>query len=361
MRSKVMVWTLAATLTLGSAGRLLAAGDDVFIDYSALDELDGVEASAPSLQPLFPVVSKASSSKASKTKRKTPKKQPVRAKKAPKSESKVSIPAKVKVEIRQPKIEAPKSSEDLFETAPAEVKDETAAAPVVPVKTQIEVLPQPEVVSDNVETSAPIPPNAQPIPYVESDAPVEVVEVEPAPETQQEAIQANPKVVEQPIVETALETTETSVSSKIDDSEAASTAPEQEETPVVTDSGANQISASDAADNKTTAVPLVPAAAYGEDYIVFPDDESDLTPEQQSHIDAIIGRFDNAGGNKIAIYAYNLDDGVDAFRKKRVSLNRAVEVRSYLLKQGFKNFSIKVINVESGAPEVNRVQIGELK
>ena len=51
---------------------------------------------------------------------------------------------------------------------------------------------------------------------------------------------------------------------------------------------------------------------------------------------------------------------VSVFRKKRMSLNRAVEIRSYLLGKGYKNFSIKVINVNE-ADKNNLVTVVELK
>ena len=94
--------------------------------------------------------------------------------------------------------------------------------------------------------------------------------------------------------------------------------------------------------------------------IVFADGEDELTPEQMSKIDDIIGRFKDINTNKIAIYSYNLDDGVDSFRKKRVSLNRAVGIRGYLIKQGYKNFSIKVININSGSDKINTVELEEI-
>ena len=68
----------------------------------------------------------------------------------------------------------------------------------------------------------------------------------------------------------------------------------------------------------------------------------------------------NTDKNKIAIYAYNLDNGVDTFEKKRISLNRAVNVRGYLIKQGYKNFSIKVVNVEADSDKINTVELEEI-
>ena len=95
--------------------------------------------------------------------------------------------------------------------------------------------------------------------------------------------------------------------------------------------------------------------------LVFAEGESDLTPSQEKQLDSILLNFKDAQNNKIAIVAYNLNNGKDAFLRKRNSLNRAVNIRSYLLGKGYKNYSIKVINVEEGDPRINTVNVSERK
>ncbi len=95
--------------------------------------------------------------------------------------------------------------------------------------------------------------------------------------------------------------------------------------------------------------------------IKFASEADTLSPEQKVQIDAIIARFENAKENKIAIYSYNQDDGTDSFKKKRISLNRAIEIRSYLIKQGYKNFSIKVVNINAGSDKTDIVELEEIK
>lgn len=97
-----------------------------------------------------------------------------------------------------------------------------------------------------------------------------------------------------------------------------------------------------------------------DNYIKFDDDVDDLNDEQISKIDSIVSKYKNEPTNKIAIYSYNFDSGVDSFKKKRISLNRAVEVRSYLLKKGYKNFSIKVININNLSDKLNTVELQEI-
>lgn len=95
-------------------------------------------------------------------------------------------------------------------------------------------------------------------------------------------------------------------------------------------------------------------------YIVFANDVYELNDEQKAKIDSIVAKYKNTPQNKIAIYSYNFDNGVDSFKKKRTSLNRAVEIRSYLLKKGYKNFSIKVINISNESDKNNMVKLQEI-
>ncbi len=94
--------------------------------------------------------------------------------------------------------------------------------------------------------------------------------------------------------------------------------------------------------------------------LTFAPDADELTPDQMSAIDSIVSSFKNEKTNKIAIYSYNLDDGIDSFRKKRISLNRALAVRTYLIRKEYKNFSIKVINISGNSPKLNMVELEEI-
>ena len=113
-------------------------------------------------------------------------------------------------------------------------------------------------------------------------------------------------------------------------------------------------------DNKQGGEEAKPAAVQKSE-ISFSPEGGELTSAMQTEIDNIIGAFENAKENKIAIYSFNLDDGEDSFRKKRIALNRAIAVRSYLLAKGYKNFSIKVVNLTEANGMENAVRIEELK
>lgn len=95
--------------------------------------------------------------------------------------------------------------------------------------------------------------------------------------------------------------------------------------------------------------------------IYFEAEAEELTDEQKAQLDKLVASFENPKENKIAIYAYNYVNGEDAFRRKRMALNRAVNIRSYLLLKGYKNYSMKVINIEEADGKENCVHVEELK
>ena len=94
--------------------------------------------------------------------------------------------------------------------------------------------------------------------------------------------------------------------------------------------------------------------------VAFSADSSELSAESLQKLEEAAQNFDKEHRKKIAIKAYNFDNGEDSFRKKRVSLTRATEVRSYFLSRGFKNFSIKVVNSSADDEYKDTVEVEEL-
>ena len=185
----------------------------------------------------------------------------------------------------------------------------------------------------------------QPIPYVESTDGIVVVNVEPKSDAEPQPAETAPVVSEQ----------------------GADKAPVQPE-PVV-EQPVEQAAPSEPVEAAHEQVKTQPKLLVEEEpvevqimggKISFAAEDDEISPEQMAQIDEIVGRFKNTDKNKIAIYAYNLDNGVDTFKKKRISLNRAVNVRGYLIKQGYKNFSIKVVNVEADSDKINTVELEEI-
>lgn len=95
--------------------------------------------------------------------------------------------------------------------------------------------------------------------------------------------------------------------------------------------------------------------------ILFAADSYELQDADKEQLDNLITTFENPHENKIAIFAFNIDDGKDVFRKKRLALNRAIEIRSYLLSKGYKNYSIKVVNINEPEDKENKVIVEEAK
>ena len=94
--------------------------------------------------------------------------------------------------------------------------------------------------------------------------------------------------------------------------------------------------------------------------IIFDDDSYQLSDEYRDLLTDLVNGFENAIRNKILIVAYNYDNGEGSFKKKRLALNRSTEIRSHLIAQGYKNFSIKIINTDDISMQ-NIAEVSELK
>lgn len=280
------------------------AEDDVYVDLSVLNNL---QAAAPAavVQPLFPDVKNAPAPK---------KPRAVKRKKAEKRQ-----------EVKLPEVKA--------EAKKAEDKVEMKA----------EAAPQP----DKTETSA-----AETVPAVDS-AKNNLNTLRQA--IVENSIRKEPVAAETPAAETAV-----SAEMPADASLPVETAVVPvENTAVVVDDKSGE-SLSEALNNN------VPAETQSEpekvsNAIKFGAESSELTEADKQQIDAIMAGFEDAVNHKVAITAYNLDDGKEVFYRKKQSLDRAIAIRSYLLNKGYKNYSIKVINIPAGDERVNTVDVVELR
>ena len=271
--------------------------ENIMLDLSVLDNLGG-EYSVTN-EPLFPVLPKETKKPSIKKIRKKAKKA-VAQQKAYKSEAAPIAPQEKNVEIKREEVKEMQVTSEPKEEIVVVDKEPIAddSATIVPV---------------DVEPAPIATPQAEETP-VADEAPVQITATEPT-------------------VETPSETT----------AEAPLTPPSE---------------------NSKTELLVEEKQPLNEEKaplsITFAPDSDELTVEQMTAIDNAVGKFKNEKNNKIAIYSYNLDDGVDSFRKKRISLNRALAVRTYLIKQEYKNFSIKVININGGSDKVNTVELEEI-
>lgn len=349
MRAKFLLISTVSVLGLSLMLRTApAAADDVFVDLSVLDSLGNNNSPVINNGPLFPIVKKAEVRKTPvkvKTKAKPARKAAVNKIAPQKAPAKVTIPPKadVKVEVRTPEVENRRFVDEIvnepvaapavkpadlkdspFAVAPAETaKEVTAAAPVAPVEIKTEPLEDDNkkpVIMEPLNGATPLPSEAE--------------EPAPQPGAAESMFGASepaaPAAVDQPVILQRVPEIE----------------PATQVVPLVETIPAQEVQK-----------PVQPVS----NEIVFAVDSYELSDDDKANLDKLVASFENPHVNKIAIFAFNVDDGKDVFRKKRLSLNRAIEVRSYLLGKGYKNYSIKVVNLEEANGKENKVMVEELK
>lgn len=354
MRAKYLLTTISV-LSLGIAGNVLA--DDVYVNLSVLDNLQDTSAPVVRPKPLFPVISKSDSQKPAPVKKARKVK---KASKKPEKE-KLVIPAKqsVKVEVKETETKPEDQLKQLkevklpevkpvadtgpFKVAPAEPKtDSVQAAPSVPVKSETLPVEEKKVAPEvKAEGTAPI--------VSQNIAKVPAGNAVPSTDVKEQSMTKLPTAS----AETLNKNTETSsaLQKELDEMEQKQTSQSVQKT---------EEKPSLLIDNNQSTVSKEQMQQHMSEIFFMPDND-ELNEENKQKVDNIISSFENAKENKIAIYSFNLDDGEDSFRKKRISLNRAIAVRSYLLGKGYKNFSIKVVNLDEANGKENSVRIEELK
>lgn len=327
MRIKLVTLSAVCALALGINN--LQAADDVYVDLSVLGNLEPGATMFVPTQPLFPTVKKSAP-------------QPAKAKKAAKKK-----PAPVKK----------------AEPKPVDVKED--AAPAVPENINI-AKKVPEVSFDNNKPVAPAEKPAVAEPQTEPAANIFAAPVSPVKEEAVVPVKAVAVEMSETVDEAAKAATAVPEAVKdvvsAPEEKAPLAAPETEKTVAEPVAAAPVIPAEAAT---APVQPLIPvnaeAPAAVSNQVFFVDNSYEISPENQQKISAIIAGFENPQKNKIAIYAYNFDNGENSFKKKKLSLDRATEIRSYLLNNGYKNFSIKVINVTDDQEKRNLVEIEEIK
>lgn len=336
MRKNIKVWTISALVSLSVCAYANAQTEpDVYVDLSALDELSGTGSPVIHTEPLFPVVTARQAAEE-------------KAKPAKKAVRKKAKPAAAKPVVKKEKAK-PEVKVEVVEKAPAEQPKSEPAASVVQPAAPAPVT-EPEVKAQPVAEVEPV------VPAAKTEPAVVLTEAEPAKPSAEPQSENKAKPVDDEVVVVDVEPLANPV--KVVDVEPVSPAKAQLFAEEKTTEPAAKTEAP-SADNQPQAAAEVKKPAPGR--FAFDAEVSDLNDAQKAQLDNLVNGFENPAVNKIAILAFNLDDGVDTFKKKRLSLNRAIEIRSYLLQKGYKNFSIKVINVDAASDKVNTVEVEELK
>lgn len=351
MRIKQMLGVSVCALILAGAFDVKAA-DDSYVDLSVLNNLQPGDSLFVETQPLFPIVKKdtVSTPKFKKAKKKRIKKS---AKKAQEVKQKIKTEENVKAEEKIEKIDilpqAPIVPQPLAEKQEVEVKPEpqvSTTAPQITAPAQQEVKKEDEVSSKanstELEVSEQPTEAVQPLTQSSLSEPKEKALPETIP------VENSPKEVKEETIKGQEILTEDENGIRSATAETTATVPTEAEEP-----------------NKVIQ-PLIPQATtpaegIDKDEIRFAEGSYEISEENAQKILALISAFENPQQNKIAIYAYNYDNGENSFKKKKLSLDRATEIRSLLLNKGYKNFSIKVINVTDSPDKSNLVEIEEIK
>ena len=281
MQFKRLVMASVCALALQGAAFAQAA-DDVYVDLSVLNNLQPGDSLFVETQPLFPVVKKA------------PVKKTVRKKKTPK---KTVAPAKPVAE----KTPAPKKEEKAIAILPQapEIPQPLAEAKPEPVKPA-----NPITVADDRE------------PVRETVADVDVVR--PA-ETDNGKALSEPKSEETSKPAAAL----IEPAAKVEPAKTEVSVPAAEETAKAPEKAAAVQEAENVpaaeTEEKKEIKPLLPvgdktpAAAEVGRQIFFADDSFEISPENADKIISLIETFEDPRKHKIAIYAYNYDNGENTF------------------------------------------------
>lgn len=329
MQFKRLVMASVCALALQGAAFAQAA-DDVYVDLSVLNNLQPGDSLFVETQPLFPVVKKA------------PVKKTVRKKKTPK---KTVAPAKPVAE----KTPAPKKEEKAIAILPQapEIPQPLAEAKPEPVKPA-----NPITVADDRE------PVRETVADVDVVRPAETDNGKALSEPKSEEVSKPAAALIEPAAKVEPAKTEVSVPAAEETAKApekAAAVQEAENVPAAEPEEKKEIKPLLPVGDKT------PAAAEVGRQIFFADDSFEISPENADKIISLIETFEDPRKHKIAIYAYNYDNGENTFKKKKLSLDRATEIRSLLLNKGYKNFSIKVINITDNPEKRNLVEIEEIK
>ena len=329
MKKNILAISLVCSLV---AAEQVCAADDVYVDLSVLDTIPQDSIGFVSSEPLFPEIKKTRPIIKHKVK-KTAKKIVV---KKPAVKKTVIEKAVKKAETVKP-VESEKIENKEQQAVPqTEINRE-------PLKTEVTQNILSQDVAESVENKPSLLISQE---NTEETSPVE----DKSAQTEEKTVSAETsseqdiKPVESSIVEE-------------DKSVNIENTPNEAEETLNKDNESLSASLSD----KEQAVDSEPMLQPKEIYAVsFEPDSYELTAEATQKLDKMAQIFDTYRKKKISIKAYNYDDGVESFRKKRISLNRATEIRSYFLNHGFKNFSIKIINTTADNEYKDTVEIEEI-
>lgn len=367
-----MLGVSLCTLMLVGAFDVKAA-DDSYVDLSVLNSLQPGDSLFVETQPLFPIVKKDASSapKVKKAKKKKAKKQSSKAQKQELKEKSKSSETKVEVKAQEPKKseeklkilpQAPIVPQPLAEKKAVEEKSETQVLKATPKTTDSSKQPsktEEKTLEASGVSSAPKQAELQ-----SSGQQSEQVKPITKPSSDSSEVKATPEMI--PVETSKQEVKETATQTLAKKEEKTTIQPEAVVPAVQSQAEIKTPQQAEKPATEKVIQPLIPQPSSqstddDKEEIRFSEGSYEISEENAQKILSLISSFENPQQNKIAIYAYNYDNGENSFKKKKLCLDRATEIRSLLLNKGYKNFSIKVINVTDSPDKGNLVEIEEIK
>lgn len=369
MSNKLSLYFAVSSLIIWNA----QASDDIQVDLSVLDNIPQDSIGFVSSQPLFPVIKAAPAHKKAVSSHQ----------KAQKKRINLEKPEPIKPQVVK-KVESEEGfSKGTIENPFAQVKEMPSAKTVTPENTQAEVTKPVEALApkkSQVEIAQPVEKVMPKESQGEVIPPVKTPVIEKTPKEEKTALQ---------LPESAEKTNQTVQKSeelpemksipqepRTDNFEKAvseNTEKKEESHEENTTLGEPQNLLSQPQEKKeneilsakVSAQDGVETSAKTEQLkeifsISFAPESTELSAEAQAKLEKVAQKLNKEDKKKIYIKSYNYDGGKNVFRKKRICLNRATAVRSYLLNHGFKNFSIKIININMPNEYVDTVEIEEM-
>lgn len=133
----------------------------------------------------------------------------------------------------------------------------------------------------------------------------------------------------------------------------AESEPKKTEKTVVAETEDKQVSTDEISKEKNDEKREVSKVGESSAMLCFSDSSAELNAEITDVLTLFLNKIGLQNQEKITIEAYNYNEEDSGFARKRLSLNRAVAVRGWLLAKGLKSFSVKIINTEDASFQNN--------
>ena len=108
----------------------------------------------------------------------------------------------------------------------------------------------------------------------------------------------------------------------------------------------------------TTATP-----ADGPVKVIFNNDDTKLSADGQSALESVLGKLSAKENTRVQLMAYAAGDELTSSKARRISLSRALSVRSYLIEKGVRStrIDVRALGDKSEGEPKNRVDVNVIE